>query len=184
MNLPLTQADLLELAEHAGAQHGLAPALLLALIQTESGGNPWAWNPEPHYRWFWDVRRERSFRVLTAAEIMVKTPPPDFSALAGDRDQEWWGQQASWGLMQVMGAVAREHGYRAPYLTALCEPLTNLEYGARHLARLRVRYLRDHGWDGVIAAYNAGSPRRSEAGPYLNQGYVDSVRKNLGGVPL
>lgn len=173
------------LIQSAAARHVLPPLLITAVIQTESGGNPWAWNPEPKYIWFWDVRRNRPFRMITQAEVNSQIPPADFPCLAGDRDQEWWAQQASWGLMQVMGAVAREHGCVLPYLPQLCDPEQGIEFGCRHLSSLKGRFLAAHGWDGVIAAFNAGSPRRvNVTGPFENQVYVDKVNKNLGGVQL
>lgn len=173
------------LIQSAAARHGLPPVLITAIIARESAGNPWAWNPEPKYKWFWDVRRNRAFRAISSAEIDSKTTPSDFPCLAGDRDQEWWAQQASWGLMQIMGAVARECGCTLPYLPQLCDPDEGIEYGCRHLASLKGRYLQGHGWDGVIASYNAGSPRRvADGGPFVNQKYVDAVIQNLGGAPL
>jgi hypothetical protein len=35
----------------------------------------------------------------------------------------------SWGLMQVMGQVAREHGYVEKFLSALCDPEAGLATG-------------------------------------------------------
>jgi hypothetical protein len=134
--------------------HGIDPILVQAVVQKESSYNTWAWNPEPHYRYLWDVRKNRAFRTLTPLERTNETPPTDFPILAGDRDQEWWGQQASWGLMQVMGAVAREHGLRAPYVTVLCDPQTGLEYGCKHLAKLLKRAQGDE--QRALSAYNAG----------------------------
>ena len=110
------------LIQSAAARHALPELLVIAVVEVESAGNSWAWNPEPRYRYLWDVKRGRPFRPLTEAERASEIPPDDFSCIAGDRDQEWWGQQASWGLMQVMGAVAREHGFRGPYLTELSVP--------------------------------------------------------------
>src|SRR5687767_808548 len=92
--------------------HGLDPRLLRAQVLQESGGNTWAYNPEQRYRYFWNVKLWKPFREVTDPECSSEFPPVDFPTLAGDRDQEWWAQQASWGLMQVMGAVAREHGLR------------------------------------------------------------------------
>jgi hypothetical protein len=63
-------------------------------------------------------------------------PPKDFPYLAGDRDQEWWAQQASFGLMQLMGGLARELGFKGAYLTALCDPDLNLQIGCKHLSAL------------------------------------------------
>jgi len=136
----------------------LTPELMLALIWQESTGNKWAWNPEPRYRWFWDVRGRRPFRAVTAAEISSEVPPWDFPFLAGDRDQEWWAQQASWGLCQVMGAVGRERGFNGSYLTALLEPETSVRIGALHLQKLIDRE------GGDVAAgllrYNGGGNAR------------------------
>jgi hypothetical protein len=165
------------LLQSTAARHGLEPALVAAVVQVESGGNPYAWNPEPRYRWFWNVRTNRPFRTLSQAEISNEDPPADFPTLAGDPDQEWWAQQASWGLMQVMGAVAREHGYTRRYLTQLTDPEDSLEYGCRQLLSLRGRFEKAHGIEGVLAAYNAGSPRRDAAGRFVNQSYVDKVLK-------
>src|SRR5437667_866655 len=98
-------------------QYSVDPALTIGLVNIESSGNPWAWNPEPRYPFLWDVTQRRPFRVLTPGVVISPSPPEDFLALAGDADQEWWGQRASWGLMQIMGSVAREEGFRGPYLT-------------------------------------------------------------------
>ena len=158
------------------------PAMLVsAMVLTESGGDQWAWNPEPHYRYLVDATTGAPFRRLTADEIRSQVPPKDFPSMPGladDRDAEWWGQQASWGLMQVMGAVAREYGFKQ-HFPALCDVHTGLQYGCRHLGRLRDRFLERHGWEGVVAAYNAGSPRRDSLG-WVNQGYVDKVRAHGG----
>lgn len=146
------------------------PALVAAVVWQESNGDPWAYNPEPAYRYLWDVKRRRPFRRPTPAELRAKTPPADFQTLAGDPDQEWWAQQASWGLMQVMGAVARERGLRAPYLSILCDPVLNLREGTAILASLI------H-WSGgeisqALAAYNGGRGGWRAAKP---QAYAQAV---------
>lgn len=161
----------LDLARIAAAQTGVPVDLILAIVEVESGGNQWAWNPEPHYRWFWDVRRNRPFRQLFPGESDSEYPPQDFPCLAGDRDQEWWGQQASWGLMQTMGAVARENGFTGPFLTELCDPATSLKFGTRHLHRLMQRIPTV---DGVISAYNTGSPQHPPGS--AGAAYVAKVR--------
>ena len=147
------------------ARHRLPARLVIAMIQVESGGDESAWNPEPRYRWFWNVKTNAPFRALTDAEVAGKEPPRDFPALAGDRDQEWWAQQASWGLMQVMGAVARERGFIGKYLPELVRrPELCVHLGCAHLAWLRDRYVDRHGWPGVVRAYNTGTPKVSAAG--------------------
>ena len=92
-------------------RHAIPVHLIAAICAKESGFNPWAWNPEPHYRYLWDVRESVPFRALTNAERNAEIPPDDFPRIGGDRDQEWWGQQSSWGLAQVMGALFVWMGY-------------------------------------------------------------------------
>lgn len=151
----------------------LPAGLVAGIVQVESAGNPWAYNPEPHYRYLWNIDRATPFRSLTAAEIASERPPADFPAPPhADCDAEWWGQQASFGLMQVMGAVARERGFRGPYLTELCAVDVGLEFGCRHLEALYRRY---GFWSSAVAAYNAGGATRDERGLFRNQAYVDKV---------
>lgn len=175
---PVTLAgrDLLDLVALWADLHGLPRALVAAIVTVESAGEPWAWNPEPRYRYLWDVKRGAPFRDLAPDEIASSAPPRDFPTLAGDPDQEWWAQRASWGLMQVMGAVARERGFRGPWLPAILEVPMNLDLGCRHLAGLRQRFFDQYGWGGVINAYNAGGPYLREDGRWSQQPYVDRVQ--------
>ena len=165
---PFVQASV----EGAAARHKLDAPLLLAQVLVESGGNPYAWNPEPRYRYFWDVKQHKPFRAVTPLEVASKVPPVDFPFLRGDRDQEWWAQQASWGLLQVMGAVAREHGFSEPYLPALTIPDVGLQYGCLVLVSLLK-------WSGgnteqTLAAYNGGRAG-NEHPPYRNAAYAAKV---------
>ena len=41
----------------------------------------------------------------------------------------------SWGLMQVMGQVAREMGFDATFLSTLCDPEQNLAVGCKLLRK-------------------------------------------------
>lgn len=134
---------------------GIPNELLRAIIQVESGGDTWAIRYEPGYRWLYNEAR-----------------PP--RGVSGPTERE--AQKTSWGLMQVMGAVAREHGFDGRFLSKLCDPSVGIEYGCKHLASLYRRFGQRNGWEGVAAAYNAGSPRRREDGRWENQGYVDKVR--------
>lgn len=124
--------------------------LIEALATVESSLNPWALRYEPQYKYLY---------------------------LLDDRSQlsptERVGQMCSWGLMQVMGAVAREHGFRG-YFPQLCDPVVGLRYGCLHVTKFRAKYGQ---WSDVIAAYNAGSPRRepTNQGAYVNQFYVNKV---------
>lgn len=149
---------------------GLSVTLVLAVIEQESGGNPYAYRPEPRYRYFVNCKTGKPFRGLTPDEIASKIAPPDFPSLAGSRNQEWWGQQASFGLGQIMGAVAREQGFSGPYLTALCDPVTNIELCCRILASAMR-------WSGgnvrlALGSYNAG---RGNAAGTAGRAYAEKV---------
>ena len=169
--------------QNVAVMKDLPAALLAALVLQESGGRASAWRFEPPYRYYWDCARNQPFREPTAVERAGEMAPADFRVPDGwlvTRHTEWVGQACSWGPLQVMGAVAREYGFRGDF-TELCGAGPGLEYGAMHLHKLRNRFQDRDGWEGVAAAYNAGSPRRTRAGgPWVNQEYVDSVRK-LGG---
>ena len=133
--------ELHDLIVAAANQYRISPALALAVCEQESSFDPWAWNPEPRYRYLWDVLLAKPFRKLTPAEEASEYPPMDFRAYRGvPSDAEWWGQQASWGLMQVMGAVAREHGFMGRFLSQLCDPEIGVEIGCRHLAAYLRRF--------------------------------------------
>jgi hypothetical protein len=153
--------------------HDLNPQLVAAMVMVESSGDHTAWNPEQKYRYFWDVKLWKPFRKVTDEENTSEFPPKDFHSLAGDADNEWWAQQASWGVMQVMGAVAREHGYRESYLTGLCRDVpTGLLFGCRVLQG-HLRWAK-----GIVpqavAAYNGGRVGNQTA-PYRNAAYVEKV---------
>lgn len=140
----------------AGAQrHGLETALVAAIVRQESGGNPDAARHEPGYRYVVDVETGRPFRTLTEAEVVMDRAPMGFHGIGlCSASTEWVFQRTSWGLCQVMGANAREHGCKTPFLTALLDPSEGVEYGCRYLADLRRRY----DLTAAISAYNAGKP--------------------------
>lgn len=151
--------------------------LVAAIVLVESSGNTFAWRPEPYYRWLWDVSHNAPFRAASQ-DVVKKVPPDDFCSEYGTASAEWLGQQASWGLMQVMGAVARELGLdpQAP-LTQLCDPQIGLAFGCAHLANLQRRFKAKHGWVGVAAAFNAGSVRFDTNGALVNRAYVAKLSR-------
>ena len=126
--------------EAAALRHGLRPHLLAGLVATESGGDAWAVRAEPGYRW------------------LVGDDPgePDTRPPLSTQATEWATQRISWGLCQVMGATAREMGFRG-WLSRLVEPEINLEIGAKYLALCIKRA------QGVIemglSRYNGGGDR-------------------------
>ena len=102
-------SDLLALARAAAAYHELDSALVCAIVEQES-----AWNPHA-------IRYEPAFRTRYVAPLGL--PPTEEIA-----------RSISWGLMQVMGQVAREHGFQAKFLSALCDPALGLDIGCAVLA--------------------------------------------------
>jgi soluble lytic murein transglycosylase-like protein len=158
------------------SKYELDVRVVAALIEQESGGNQYAYNPEPRYRYLWDVRRNGPFRELTLTETASKFPPKDFGSLIGDPDQEFWAQQASWGLMQIMGAVARGHGCRVPYLTELTDEAVNLEYGCMHLAQ-QLKWAKGNVTQ-ALAAYNGGRAGNGKE-PFRNAEYAHKVQQRM-----
>lgn len=149
-------------------QYGLPPALVTAIVKTESGGDRFAHRAEPAYRWLWDVRTNAPYRIASNLAAQ-RLPPPGFSAPDGiSKNTEWLDQQSSWGLMQVMGAVAREQGFTG-FLCGLCDPLTGLHHGCQLLAKRAGQYRVEHGWQGVIASYNAGHPGTTAGAAYVQR---------------
>ncbi|MBZ5501033.1 MAG: transglycosylase SLT domain-containing protein [Acidobacteriia bacterium] len=99
-------ADLLALARAAAARHSLDPALVCAVVEQES-----SWDAHA-------IRYEPAFRARYVAPLAL--PPTEEIA-----------RSISWGLLQVMGQVAREHGFRGKFLSALCDPATGLDIGCQ-----------------------------------------------------
>ena len=149
------------LIQSAARTHSLPAALVRAIIAIESDGNPWA------------VRYEPAFYARYLHNKGIKGFAPCSDATEARL------RAHSFGLMQIMGATARETGFRETFLTALCDPEVGLEWGSRYLSGLLKKY---GNLEAAVAAYNAGSPRKTNNGKWVNQGYVDKIRR-AGGLP-
>lgn len=143
----------LEPIKAAAAKYNLDYKLVLAFVQTESNFNPWA------------VRYEPEFYKNYSGNMKVAN-----SICSADTEKHM--RSASFGLMQIMGQTARELGFTGPYIPQLCDPATGLEFGCKLLRQKIDKFWKDHGNDGVISAYNAGSPSED------NQNYVTTVKRN------
>ena len=55
--------------ETAAAAKGLELPLLAALVEQESNYDASAWNPEPRYRYLWNVRTGQPFRRVSDHEL-------------------------------------------------------------------------------------------------------------------
>lgn len=133
--------------------YGLPERLVAAIVQVESGGNPWAIRYEPNFYQAYIVNLQ--VNPITPCSLQTEKKSRAFS----------------WGLMQIMGQVARERGFDQPFLSALCEPEIGIEFGCRQLAFLAKRYRVSESWEPVIRAYNGGNPRAD------NLDYLKKVMK-------
>jgi soluble lytic murein transglycosylase-like protein len=111
---PSPPPQLLALAQQAARTHALWPELVCAVVEQESSWDPWALRYEPGFY-------ERYIE-------------PQVARGAISNDTEARARAFSWGLMQVMGQLAREHGFTGPSLAALCDAAAGLEIGCRVLA--------------------------------------------------
>lgn len=82
---------------------------MCAVVEQESSWEPFA------------IRYEPAFRSRYVAPLGL--PPTEEVA-----------RSTSWGLMQVMGQLAREHGFSDKFLTALSDAQAGLEIGCTVLA--------------------------------------------------
>ncbi len=149
-NLPLNK-----ISKHASSQ-GIDPCLVASIVMVESEGVPEVTRYEPNWRHFKDAEKHSFTSGIT-------------------EETEKIHQATSWGIMQVMGAVARELKFDGS-LPELIDIDKGLYVGCAKLRQL----LNKHGSENIkdaIAAYNAGSPQKNQNGSYINQGYVDKVMK-------
>src|SRR5262244_1997825 len=93
--------QLVALARKYANLHSLDPALVCAVTEQESSWNPWA------------MRYEPAFFAKYVAPLYTNNKVGASEAYA---------RGFSWGLMQVMGQVAREFGFDGLFLSALCDP--------------------------------------------------------------
>lgn len=127
--------------------------LIASIVSVESSGQPCAMRYEPHFRWIVNPDFYSQLNAITVQTEVVS-------------------QKTSWGLMQVMGAVARELGHDS-HLSELCKPEIGLKYGIKKIVELQNRYDKI---EDVISSYNQGSPRKTtDKKRYRNQIYVNKV---------
>ena len=110
-------------------KYGLDVAIVCAVCEQESGWNPWAMRYEPA---FYD-RYIAPMTGLTNTEMVARS--------------------TSYGLMQVMGQVAREFGYRNQFLSEMCDPDTGVAIGCQKLAKC---FSTHSDPESALLAYNGG----------------------------
>jgi soluble lytic murein transglycosylase-like protein len=104
-------AQLTDLAKATAVKYGLDPALVCAVCEHESSWNTFAIRYEPGFF----HRYIEPQRGLTPTEA--------------------YSRAFSYGLMQVMGQVARELGYSGRFVSSLLDPEIGLDFGCKKLAR-------------------------------------------------
>jgi soluble lytic murein transglycosylase-like protein len=106
--------DTIALAKRNAISYALDPALVCAIVEQESAWNTFA------------IRYEPAFFAKYVASLYTNNKVTASEAYA---------RGFSWGLMQVMGQVARETGCDAPFLSVLCDPEHGLAIGCKVLRK-------------------------------------------------
>lgn len=133
--------ELIDMAKAAATANGLDPSLICAIIEQESGWNTWA------------IRFEPAFYSKYVPRNLNPT--------------EATSRAFSWGLMQIMGEVAREEGFSG-FLPSLCDPTIGLAAGIKHF---KTRMALAHGnVSGALQFWNGGG----------NPNYAAEVLARLG----
>jgi soluble lytic murein transglycosylase-like protein len=143
----MTKTELIALARTTANSHTLDPSLVCAIVEQESGWNPWALRYEPTFF-------TRYVAPLVEAQNLSTT--------------ESNARATSWGLMQVMGQVAREHSFVGRSLAELCDPATGLVTGCQILSS-KLSAARGN-VDQALLLWNGGS----------NEAYPNEVLARIG----
>ena len=134
--------------EKAAAKYGLDPDYVEAHVMTESSGNPKA------------TRYEPAFYSRYVVPLKIKD------------EKEAKCRATSFGLLQIMGQVAREMGFKGEFKD-LCGVIGGLDWGCRKLAKCYEKFGKKN-INAGIAAYNCGTPKITPEG-FKNQEYVNRV---------
>lgn len=132
----------------------MEPCLIAAVIMKESSGVTWKTRFEVHWKWENDLAGYASRLGISQATELIH-------------------QKTSWGLMQVMGATARDMGFRG-YLVELCaNPALGVHFGTKYL---KARLMTTNTVEEALSTYNAG-PGELKDGVINNTDYVASVMR-------
>ena len=110
----VVDSKLMAMARRAADAEGLDGAVVCAVVEQESGWNPWA------------IRYEPLFFAKYVAPLYTNNKVGATEAYA---------RGISWGLMQVMGQTAREMGVNSLHLATLCDPPVGLTVGCKILKK-------------------------------------------------
>jgi soluble lytic murein transglycosylase-like protein len=134
-----TKESRIALASKYAAKHGLDAAIVAAVCEQESGWNCWA------------VRFEPAFleRYVVPLGLTDST--------------EMHCRSTSFGLMQILGQVARENGFSGRFLTELCDPDVGMDFACLKLKHCFARHADNE--TAALLEYNGGA----------NQSYASQV---------
>lgn len=140
---------------------------LTAIVLVESNGDINAMRYEPGYPYLYNSYTSSPLRFGGTQ------PPANFRGPGYiSKETELIGQRTSWGPMQVMGAVAREYGFKK-FFPELCSIGLGMDIGCKHLYNLRNRFrLKTHELEALATAFNTGSPK-------VNHPYWEKVQNEI-----
>lgn len=150
----ISKAEIYSIAEENAELLDIDLALILAVITVESNFDTFAHRYEPQWHYYQTDTQISAFAHSNGISVLT----------------ERIDEATSFGLMQIMGSVARELGF-LDKLPELFLPERGLRYGCLKLSQLLKKYPDQ---SDAISAYNQGSPRRV-AGMYANADYVAKV---------
>jgi len=143
---PPDKPALIALARQKAEKFGLNGDLICALVEQESNWEPFSVRYEPKFLSRY-IAPQYSAGKFTATEAYTRS--------------------ISWGLLQLMGQVAREMGFDGPFLSALCDPEIGLEWGCKYFSSLMGRTGNDI--DAALTRWNGGS----------NAAYNEQVKQRI-----
>jgi soluble lytic murein transglycosylase-like protein len=135
--------ELLKMAQAAAAQHQLDPAIVSAIVEQESDWDTYAIRFEPQFFAKYVAPLFTSNRITPHEGVTVNT--------------ETQGRAFSWGLMQVLGQVARENGFDGKFLSEICDPLVGLDVGCKVFAHKLA--MNQGNYRNALLAYNGGAAK-------------------------
>lgn len=146
-----------EIISKTAQSYDLNSNWLKAIIRQESNFNPYA------------LRLEPTFSYYCTPELFAKK-------LGVTLQTEICTQKMSWGLGQLMGSLIRELGMDDSMGKAFL-PETNILLIAKNLVKIQKSCSTI---DDIFAVYNGGlGALKKVNGKYINQSYIDSVKKHL-----
>lgn len=153
---------------------GIDPVVIQAIAEQESDYLYWAMRFEPGFYYTY-IYKKYSYNGVkkelgeSGRDLLRKI----------SLSTEEFSRACSWGVMQVMGQVMRERGYKGILHHVLFVPEIGIEYGIRQFHRQWRRYNGD--LDKTIHAYNAGTARGDSGSfPYVIEvkNRIERIKKN------